>query len=257
MSLNLFAINVGNSRSQFAHFIDGQPGELYAVPHDDAKGRREQLAAAYAPLRDMGDVPVLIASVHEAAAAQMTKDARELFGCEPIRIEKEINVPIGRKLDPETLVGADRLLDAAAAYDKLKQACIVIDAGTAVTVDFVDGQGTFHGGAILPGAQMMLNAMHEHTAALPEIEFAPPNETFGHSTAQAMLTGVFHGIRGAVRELIEKYAEQYGAYPHIIATGGNAKALFENYELIETIVPELTLQGMMITLRYRAENAGE
>src|SRR5699024_575466 len=95
------------------------------------------------------------------------------------RIEHDINIPIGRQLDPEAIVGEDRLLNAAASYDVLKQACVVIDAGTAITVDFVDGQGTFHGGAIAPGAQSMLNTLADKTSQLPEVELKAPREYIG------------------------------------------------------------------------------
>ena len=95
----------------------------------------------------------------------------------------------------------------------------------------------------------MLNALNQHTQQLPELDFNKPEESLGHNTAQAMLTGVFHGIRGAVRELVEKYAEIYMAYPRVIATGGNAETLFEDYELVEKIVPELGLLGIATTYR--------
>ena len=77
------------------------------------------------------------------------------------------------QLDPETITGVDRLLNAAAAYATLKQACVVVDAGTAVTVDFVDGHGTFHGGAIAPGARLQIDALHRGTDALPDVQAAP------------------------------------------------------------------------------------
>jgi type III pantothenate kinase len=163
-------------------------------------------------------------------------------------VERDIAVPIGRQLDPESMVGDDRLLNAAAAYNTAKQACVVVDAGTAVTIDFVDGAGTFHGGAIVPGAKMMLDALHERTEQLPEVAMQRPVEAIGHSTAEAMRCGAFHGIRGMVRELVERYAEAAGGYPLVIATGGDAKLLFEDDELIERIVPDLTLMGMAVTL---------
>jgi type III pantothenate kinase len=150
-------------------------------------------------------------------------------------------------LDPEAIVGEDRLLSAAAAYDVLKQACVVVDAGTAVTIDFVDGAGTFHGGAILPGAQVMLDSLHERTAQLPEIVFTKPKEPIGHNTEQAMLTAVFYGVRGAVRELVEQYAQVLGSFPIVVATGGDAEMLFGDYELVERIVPDLGLMGIALT----------
>jgi type III pantothenate kinase len=155
------------------------------------------------------------------------------------------------QLDPETITGMDRLLNALAAYRRLRQACVVVDAGTAVTIDFVDGEGTFHGGAIAPGARMQLRSLHRQTAALPEIEFRKPDdETFGRSTAEAMLRGVYHGIRGAVWRLVERYADRYGAYPHVIATGGDAEVLFADDELVDRIVPELTLHGIAACVEH-------
>lgn len=253
MAVNLVAINVGNTRSQVASVVEGELGEVHRVVHGNRDDRRAQLKAAADSLSDAPDAPVLLASVNDAAAQEVLADAHDVMNREVLVIERDVNAPIGRRLDPETLVGVDRLLNAAAAFDAVRQACVVIDAGTAVTVDFIDGEGTFHGGAILPGAAMMMRSMHEHTAALPDVTFARPDETIGHSTAQAMLAGVYHGLRGAVRELTEKYAEQYGAYPRVIATGGDARTLFEGYELIETIVDDLTLRGILVTRRHQVQ----
>jgi type III pantothenate kinase len=98
---------------------------------------------------------------------------------------------------------------------------------------------------------MQLQAMHNGTSALPEVEFtAPLQEAFGKNTAQAMLQGVFHGIQGMVRQLCEQYSMRYGAYPRIIATGGDAETLFKNDDLIEQIIPDLQLQGIAVSVRH-------
>lgn len=255
MSINLLAINVGNTRSQFAAFVDDQIQDVTHLPHGTSQSLADALTQAAAPLEARDDAVIYLSSTNGKQAERVAAEVRKVLGRPVVRMEHDINVPIGRKLDPESITGEDRLLNAAAAYDRLKQACIVIDAGTAVTVDFVDGEGTFHGGAILPGARMMLEALHQYTAQLPEIAVKQPTENIGHNTAEAMLSGVYHGIRGAVRELTEKYAETYGAYPQIIATGGDSKLLFEGYELVESIVPDLTLWGMFVTRRYEIEQA--
>ena len=79
-----------------------------------------------------------------------------------------------------------------------------------------------------------MDAMHRNTDALPDVDFTPPDDDpFGRSTAQAMLHGVYHGIRGTVRQLVELYALRYGAYPMVVATGGDAEVLFSDDELIE------------------------
>ncbi len=249
MSLNLLAINVGNTRSHLGVFLNNDLDYDFHVSNVDLANLEEILAKAYKPLMDIPSAGIYIASVNDNIASHIDAAVLAVTDRHAIRIEKEVPVPIGRLLDPESIIGTDRLLNAAAAYDKIKQACIVVDAGTALTVDFIDGDGTFHGGAILPGTQLMLNSLHEHTSLLPQITLTKPGEIIGHNTAQAMLNGAFYGIRGAVREIIEKYAEFYGAYPSIIATGGDAPLLFDDFDLIEKIVPALTLYGIAVTHR--------
>ena len=98
---------------------------------------------------------------------------------------------------------------------------------------------------------MQLRALHEYTSHLPEMRFAAPNDdAFGRSTAQAMLNGVFHGIRGTVQRLVERYAERYGAFPQVIATGGDAELLFANEDLVDNIVPDLTILGIAAAARH-------
>jgi type III pantothenate kinase len=256
MNVNLLAVNIGNTRTQVGAFVSGELEAQAEVAHEQLGQLPEAFAAACQALEGAEQAAVYVASVNEQATPQVMRMLHDAGDLQVWRMEQDVPVSIGRKLDPETIVGEDRLLAAAGAYGRLKQACIIVDAGTAVTVDFVDGEGTFHGGAILPGSRMMLRAMHEFTSQLPEIEMSRPDEAIGHNTRQAMLDGVFHGIRGAVRELAEKYAEVYGAYPRIIATGGDAALLFEGYELVENIVPELVLLGMKVTREYELKGGG-
>jgi type III pantothenate kinase len=131
-----------------------------------------------------------------------------------------------------------------------KQAVIVVDAGTAVTVDFIDGEGTFHGGAIAPGAQVQLDSLHARTAALPKLRFERPSdeEAFGRNTVAAMQLGVYEGIRGLVQSLVERYATSYGAFPLVLATGGDAETLFADCPSVQRVVPDLVLQGIRVAV---------
>ncbi len=250
MNVNLLAIQVGNRRSHLGVFSDGQLTRSERVDHDD-EAIGSLVSEMFAPIADAENAAIVVGSVNEPRTHAVVEAAEDATGRRALRVERDLNVAIGRKLDPESIVGDDRLLNAAAAFHRLQQACAIVDAGTAVTVDFLDGEGTFHGGAILPGTQMMLDALHERTAALPSMQFTRPDEAIGHSTGQAMLNGVFYGARGAARELIESYAELYGGYPSILATGGDAAALFEGYDLIEAIVPDLTLTGLAVSRHYQ------
>lgn len=245
------AINVGNTRTQVGRFDDDGLSDNARFANRDLPPIVEHIVGLWRTINDKPQRSIVLASVNDTTANRLAAMIEDQLGIEVYRIGDDLPVPVGRHLDPETITGVDRLLNAAAAYDTLKQACIVVDVGTAVTVDFVDGEGTFHGGAIAPGAQMQLQAMHEHTDALPEIEFAAPtDEAFGRSTSQAMLRGVYHGIRGLVWKLTETYAEQYGAFPTVVATGGDAAVIFEGDELIDRIVPDLTLLGIAAATRH-------
>jgi len=252
MSTNFVAINIGNTRTQIGVFVAGKLEARSVVRNDQDDELGQLVDRIFTELPDPDESPVLFASVNPAVERRVMAMVQQRQKQTVLRIGQDIPIAIGQQLDPEAIVGVDRFLNAAAAYDVLKQACVVVDAGTAITVDYVDGEGTFHGGAIGPGAQMMLDSLHHGAAQLPQLQMARPDETIGHSTSQAMLTAVFHGVRGMVRELVEQYAQIAGTYPVVVATGGDASLLFEDYDLVERITEDLTLMGIAVT--FKAQN---
>jgi type III pantothenate kinase len=271
MPQSLVLVSVGNTRTRFAPVLgEGPQARLepsQVLVNDDPAAIAAAIAAEIEKLETADHEPAaVIASVNHPAAEQVEAALRDA-GVKVLRFGRDLEIPALHTLDDASTVGQDRLLDALGAYARSTQACIVIDAGTAVTVDFVDGQGVFHGGAIAPGVHMMLRALHEQTAALPlvtltremlppapaidiededsNIVTAPPAPPFGKDTAHAIAYGVASAVRGLVHELIDRYAEFYKAYPRVVATGGDAPLLFESDPLIEAIVPDLTLIGML------------
>lgn len=249
-SLDLLAIAVGNTRTRIGLFRAGHLHDPSSVPNDpiDAIVERAAQQASLEP-----DAPIVMASVNDRTADEIEAALSRKLAREVMRFGRDLGFPVTHSLADGSTIGQDRLLCAIGAYAQAAQACIVIDAGTAITVDFVDGQGVFHGGAIAPGVTMMLRALHEHTAALPEVAFdAPPPSDggpFGQSTRDAMLRGAVAAARGLASELCQSYAESYGAYPQIIATGGDATALFDGGGLVEHIVPDLQLIGIHAACR--------
>lgn len=247
MTSDILTVAVGNTRARWGLFRSGKmdgPGQV--GPCSDP----EAIVAGLSELAQRGDDPAaVIASVNNSVADQIENVMLEGGWAKSrlFRINRDMPIELAHTLEDPSTVGQDRFLNAIGGYAQAQQACVVIDAGTAVTVDFVDGNGTFHGGAIAPGARMMLDALHEHTAALPHVEFAkfdPAKGPFGVDTPHAMLVGVYASIRGMVRHLAEQYAVYYEAYPQIIATGGDAAALFDGDDLVEHIVPDLQLIGI-------------
>ena len=240
----VLAIQVGNTRIKLGLFKSGDPEEVVFVPREDLAAAIEAATRLFEVIGAEPDASVLVADVDRATGDALVATLRDQLACEVYRVPQDMPVPIGTCLAAGAKPGVDRLLNAAAAYDRLRQACIVIDAGTCITVDFIDGEGVFHGGAIAPGA-------------LPAIDFSVPEGTaWGADTREAMVRGVYHGARGLAWRLIEKYAEQYGGFPIVIATGGDAATLFADDELVNQIVPDLVLRGMAIAARCALEPEG-
>ena len=251
---SVLAISVGNTRIKLAAFGSEDPDETVFVAKDDLAGAVEAATRLYETIGAEPDASVVVASVNPPVSDALVAMLRDQLAAEVYAVPTDMPVPIGTCLAPGATPGVDRLLNAAAAYARLRQACIVVDAGTCITVDFVDGEGVFHGGAIAPGVRMQLKAMHEHTAALPALDFAvPEGAAWGADTREAMLRGVYHGARGLAWRLIERYAEQYGGFPLVIATGGDATALFADDELVNQIVPDLVLRGIALAARRALE----
>lgn len=243
---SLIAVSVGNTRSRIGLFRGTELIESGVHGSTEAEAIA-QVAAAMAERSDGEENPtVVMSSVHRSSADAIER-AVAAQGLVVHRFGRDMAIPIVQSLDDSgaKTVGQDRLLCAIGAYSIVRQACVVVDLGTALTVDFVDGEGVFHGGAIAPGVAMMLRALHQQTDALPEIEFKMPEAGvhFGKNTADAMRLGAVSMVCGSVRWLAERYAEYYEAYPRVIGTGGDMGVL-ESDGLVETFLPDLQLVGI-------------
>lgn len=246
MEINLTVLNVGNSRLAVGSFVAGELGEVTRIPLDREEAWAEQIGEAWLNIQGRENAAVIAASVNPRLDEAIARAVEEVANRRVVWIGKDLELPIPVLSDPPEQTGIDRVLNVAAAYEQMGKACVVVDAGTAITVDCCDDEGRFLGGAIAPGVRMQLDALHERTAQLPSVPFAAPSGPFGRSTEQAMLHGVYHGVRGMVKELVENYATELGQWPDVIATGGDAAALFTEWELVHAIAPDLTLYGMAL-----------
>ncbi|MCL4163333.1 UNVERIFIED_CONTAM: hypothetical protein GTU68_029444, partial [Idotea baltica] len=143
-------------------------------------------------------------------------------------------------------IGADRLANSAAAAALHGTPAIVIDFGTAVTFDVIDQSGAYLGGAIAPGTASLRDYLHRRTALLPAIQLEEPTSAIGKSTEEAMQIGAVVGYRGLIREILREIQKELGGRPHIIATGGDAQLISKGLDEIETISPNLTMQGIRL-----------
>jgi type III pantothenate kinase len=246
MEINLVVLNVGNSRLAIGAFVAGKLESVSRVAVDRRADWAAEIARAWSKISGRDDPEVAGASVNPPLIEPLEHVIAQATG-QPVQwVGRDLDVPINVATQAPEQTGIDRILNIAAAYELMGKSCAVVDAGTAITVDCCNDAGDFLGGAIAPGLGMMLDVLHEKTARLPRVDFSIPVGTFGDSTESAICHGVYFGIRGMVRELVENYATELGRWPELIATGGNAEQLFEGWELIHALSPDLVLHGIAL-----------
>jgi type III pantothenate kinase len=144
-------------------------------------------------------------------------------------------------------VGADRIVNAVAAYDRYKTALIVIDFGTATTFDVISEKGEYIGGAISPGISISAEALFQRASKLPRVEiFTPPSKVVGTDTAGSIKSGIIYGYAGLVDGMVERIKKEMNFNPKVIATGGLAVLINNVAGSIEEVCPSLTLEGLKI-----------
>ena len=154
-------------------------------------------------------------------------------------------IPIRYKNPSE--VGADRIVNAVAAFHKYRTSLIVIDFGTATTFDSISEQGEYLGGAISPGIMISSEALFIKASKLPRVEiFIPPKSVIGKDTISSIKAGIIFGYAGLVDGMVNRMRNEMGTHPKIIATGGLADLICKVSETIEAVEPNLTLEGLRI-----------
>jgi len=155
------------------------------------------------------------------------------------------NLPIRYKNPSE--VGADRIVNAVAAFHKYKTSLVVIDFGTATTFDAISEQGEYLGGAISPGIMIASEALFMKASKLPRVEiFVPPESVIGKDTASSIKAGIIFGYAGLVDGMVRRMKIEMHTNPRVIATGGLAELMCQVSETIEVVEPDLTLEGLRI-----------
>ncbi|MBU2623145.1 MAG: type III pantothenate kinase [Proteobacteria bacterium] len=144
-------------------------------------------------------------------------------------------------------VGADRIVNSVAAYEKYKSSLIVIDFGTATTFDAISEKGEYLGGAISPGIMIAAEALFMKASKLPRVEiFLQPEKVIGRDTAESMKSGIIFGYAGLVDGMVIRMKAEMGTNPKVIATGGLSPLMFKVSNTIDAIEPDLTLEGLRI-----------
>jgi len=253
----IIVLDIGNTSTHIATWHDGRLKTPLVVPTGDDQALTEAFKAHLDAMPHKRTTGTVIGSVVREATERAQKIVGDALDHEALIIGDTIPLPMDVAVKDPKAVGVDRICAAYATYDRLRAACITVDFGTAVTVDLVDDDGSFLGGAILPGIALQLRSLHEHTSALPDVKIGVvPQLPYGRDTAEAILTGVCRGIAGAVRGLAEGYATHLNRWPQVVATGGDVSFMKPYVDFIDTFVADLTLHGIGLAYTKHLHDSG-
>ncbi len=189
---------------------------------------------------------VIVASVVPSLKFPLRQALRQLFGREPLFVEPGVKTGMPVLYEVPQEVGADRIVNAVAAYEAVGGPCIVVDFGTATTFDVVTAKGEYAGGVIVPGIAISAEALFEKAARLWRVEIRRPDRVVGKTTAGSVQSGLYFGYLSLVDGMIDRIAAELGTRPRVIATGGLAELFGGGSEKIGQIDPLLTLKGLRL-----------
>jgi type III pantothenate kinase len=188
----------------------------------------------------------IVASVVPPLNSAMTFMIRKYFGIEPLFVEPGVKTGIAIHVDNPAEVGADRIVNCAAAHEKYGGPTVIVDFGTATTFDVVTANAEFVGGVIAPGLNISAEALFARAARLPRVDIRRPDHVIGTNTVVNMQSGIYFGYLGLVDGILERIKTEVPDLKHVVATGGLATLFAEDSEHIDEVDTELTLRGLKI-----------
>ena len=238
----LLAIDAGNTNVVFA-LLDrgGDIIQQWRLETEKSKNFNELKDFLESKIKNYRITSALLSSVVPGVNDPIERFCREVAGCPFTRVTAEMT-GLRITLDRPEQIGADRLVNAVAVLRDYSAPAIVVDFGTATTIDVIGPDGAYCGGAIAPGVNLSLKALQDAAALLPDITFEKPEQPLGTDTVSAMKSGLYWGYVGLVEKLVEKMSG--GTKPFVIATGGLSNVFADDIECIDTIDKDLTLRGL-------------
>lgn len=251
----LLAIDIGNTNVSLGLFDDAT-GEAPLANHWRIATRREQTSDELTLVlrglfdvagRDLSEVDhVIISSVVPPLLPIWERVCLKLFPKPPQIVGPGIRTGMPVRYENPREVGADRIVNAIAAFELARGAVIAVDFGTATTFDCVSGRGEYLGGAIFPGIHISMEALFERASMLHRVEIARPRHVIGRTTTASLQSGLLYGYAGMVDSMVERIRGELGEEALVLATGGLAQRIASESRSIRRVEPFLTLQGLRI-----------
>jgi len=247
----LMVLDIGNTHMVLGVFQNDELLENWRI-HTDPKMTEDEFYVTIANLFSTRKISeseikkVVISSVVPPMTRMFESFCRKYLSCNPIWIDAgNVDMPILYTNPAE--VGADRIVNAVAAYDKYQSSLIVIDFGTATTFDAISDKGEYLGGAISPGIGIAAEALFQRASKLPRVELThPPESAIGKDTSASMKSGIIYGYAELVDGMVRRIKKEMGGSPKVIATGGLAPLMQHVSQSIESVDQGLTLEGLWI-----------
>jgi type III pantothenate kinase len=247
----LLAIDVGNTQTHIGAF-DGE--ELlehwrFATDGEDTADELAVRVSSVLELRGL-DLRAVDGAILSSVVPQLTPEYARM--CERyldatfLSVMPGIKTGIAILMDNPHELGADRLVNAVAAYDRFGGACAVVDFGTAITFDAISAKGEYLGGVIGPGVRVSMEALSERAAKLPMIDLSEPAGVIGKTTQASMQSGLVYGFAGAIDAISRRLIDAIGEETSFIATGGGAEVIVPFCETVDEIDDLLTLTGLRL-----------
>jgi type III pantothenate kinase len=247
----LLAVDIGNTQTHFGAFQEGSLLEHWRLA-TERDSTADELASAYTNLLALRNLSfsdideVIVSSTVPKIVPEYAEMTERYLGeqCLIVGPGLKTGMPI-RTENPHEL-GADRLVNAVAAYDRLGGPCVVVDFGTAITFDAISADGEYLGGIIAPGVEISLAALTERAAKLPQVELTEPERLIGRTTLEAIQAGVVYGFAAQIDGIVERMRDELGDELQVIATGGLSGQIVPFCDTVELTDDMLTLIGLRL-----------
>jgi type III pantothenate kinase len=247
----LLVVDVGNTQTHFGTYRGDELVEHWRFA-TVRESTADEIGAALRNLLELRGIGLadlkgsIVSSSVPALEPEWQEMGRRYLDHEPITVGPGVKTGMPIRIDNPRELGADRLVNAVAAYEQLGGPCIAVDFGTALNYDVVSASGAFLGGIIAPGVEVSLDALTTRGAKLPKIDLAPPRQAIGKGTVEAIRSGIIFGYAAQVDGMIRRVQEELGEEAEVIATGGLASHVVPHCEEIDHVDDFLTLKGLKL-----------
>ena len=247
----LLVVDIGNTQSVFGAY-DGEGLLAHWRVSTDASKTADEHAVLFRTLLDSAGIDprgidaVCISCVVPPMQNALEEMSMNFFGTRPLMVGPGIKTGLSILYDNPREVGADRIVNAVAAYEQYGGPTIIVDLGTATTFCAISARGEYVGGAIAPGLGTSAEALFSRAAKLPRVAFVRPKNVIGKDTVSSIQSGLINGYINLVDGLVRKVAEELGGNPTVIGTGGLIDIIARDSSTIEHVDHLLTLKGLKI-----------